>query len=145
MHLFDLQHTVLAKHAQHVVLVHFPVALVVIALLFDLIALRWRDGVWAAAAYYNLSVAAAAALPVAVTGLLAWRWQLEGAPLRGVLRLHLLFGLSSCVMICVTWWVARRSIQTATSRARRLGFELATVLVVALTAHLGGFVSGINM
>ena len=47
---FDLR-TVLAKHAQHVVLIHFPIALFITAVVFDLIA-QWtkRRGI-AYAAY----------------------------------------------------------------------------------------------
>ena len=48
---FDLKTAVLAKHAQHVVLIHFPIALFLAAVAFDFIA-RWtkRRG-WADAAY----------------------------------------------------------------------------------------------
>lgn len=141
MHFFDLQHTLLAKHAQHIVLVHFPIALVFVALLFDLLGLRWRDRGWLAAAYWNLSVAAAAVVPVAITGLMAWRWQLEGSPLRGVLRLHLLLGVTSVVMIVTTWAIARGS-RESPSRIR-LAMEALTVIVVAATAHLGGIVAGV--
>jgi uncharacterized membrane protein len=38
---FDLQTTLLAKHAQHVVLIHFPIALFIEAVAFDCIA-QWR-------------------------------------------------------------------------------------------------------
>jgi uncharacterized membrane protein len=53
---FDLKTVLLAKHAQHVVLIHFPIALFITAVAFDLIA-QWtkRRGV-ADAAYYNLLV-----------------------------------------------------------------------------------------
>jgi uncharacterized membrane protein len=139
MHFFDLQYTLFAKHAQHIVLVHFPIALVCVALLFDLLELRRRDGNWARAAYYNLSIAAAATVPVIVTGLLAWRWQLEGTPIRGVLRLHLVLGLSSAVLIVIAWWNARRS----SSRVQRIAIEAMAVLTVAATAHLGGVVAGL--
>jgi uncharacterized membrane protein len=139
MHPFDLQHTLLAKHAQHVVLVHFPVALVMVALLFDLLALWRHNRVLAAAAYYNLSIAAAAVVPTVITGLIAWRWALEGAALRGVLRMHLVLGVTSAVLICFTWWVARRG------TSFRIVMEALTVVVVALTAHLGGIVSGVNV
>ena len=139
MHNFDLQHTLLAKHAQHIVLVHFPIALVCVALLFDLLEFRRRDGNWATAAYYNLTIAAAAAIPVVVTGLLAWRLQLEGEPMRGVLRLHLVLGITSAVLILSTWWSARQS----SSRTRRVAMEALTVMVIAATAHLGGIGAGL--
>lgn len=62
----------LAKHAQHVVLIHFPIALFIIAVLFDFLAQWKRQRLLAAAAYYNLLVAAIATIPVVVTGILAW-------------------------------------------------------------------------
>jgi uncharacterized membrane protein len=145
MHPFDLQHTVLARHAQHVVLVHFPVALVVIALFFDLLALWHNSRALTAAAYYNLSIAAAAVFPTLISGLLAWRWQLEGAPLRGVLRLHLVLGTTSGVMILICWWVSRRTAADPSNRAFRLAVEGLTAALVAVTAHLVGIVSGVNV
>ena len=35
---FDLKSALLAKHAQHVVLVHFPIALFITSFIFDLLA-----------------------------------------------------------------------------------------------------------
>jgi hypothetical protein len=54
VHPFDLKTVFLAKHAQHVVLIHFPIALFIAAVAFDLIA-QWtkRQGL-ADTAYYNL-------------------------------------------------------------------------------------------
>src|SRR6202022_2738899 len=61
---FDLKTVLLAKHAQHVVLIHFPIALFISAVAFDLIA-HWtkRRGL-ADTAYYNLLVAAISTVPV---------------------------------------------------------------------------------
>ena len=38
---FDVQAAVLAKHAHHVVMIHFPIALFLASFVFDLLA-RWR-------------------------------------------------------------------------------------------------------
>ena len=38
MHPFDLRAAILAKHAQHVVLIHFPLALFIVGVAFDYIA-----------------------------------------------------------------------------------------------------------
>ena len=38
VHPFDLKTALLAKHAQHVVLIHFPIALFITAVAVDLIA-----------------------------------------------------------------------------------------------------------
>jgi hypothetical protein len=68
---FHLKTVLLAKHAQHVVLTHFPIALFITSVAFDLVA-QWtkRRGI-ADAAYYNLLVAAVSTVPVLATGLLA--------------------------------------------------------------------------
>ena len=142
---FDPKTTLLAKHAQHVVLIHFPIALFITAVAFDLIA-QWtkRRGL-ADAAYYNLLVAAISTVPVLATGLLAWRFQLEGQKVKGILLLHLVLACVSTVMIWLVWWVhfrARR--RTVFLPIYRLALEVLVVGIVALTGHLGGFLSGVN-
>ena len=142
---FDLKTALLAKHAQHVVLIHFPIALFIAAVAFDLVG-QWtkRSGL-AAAAYYNLLVAAISTLPVLATGLLAWQFQLEGQKLKGILLLHIVLACVSTVMIWLVWWVhfrARR--RTVHLPSYRLPVECLAVGIVALTGHLGGFLSGVN-
>ncbi len=142
---FDLKTVLLEKHAQHVVLIHFPIALFVAAVAFDLIALWTKRRGLADAAYYNLLAAAISTLPVLVTGLLAWQFQLEGQKLKGVLLLHLVLACVSTVMIWLVWWVhfrARR--RTVYLPTYRLAIEFLALGIVALTAHLGGFLSGVN-
>jgi uncharacterized membrane protein len=141
----DLKTALLAKHAQHVVLIHFPIALFITAVVFDLIA-QWtkRRGL-ASAAYYNLLGAAISTVPVLATGLLAWQFQLEGQKLKGILLLHLVLAGVSTVMIWLVWWVhfrARR--RTVYLPSYRLAVELLAVGLVAVTGHLGGFLSGVN-
>ena len=68
----------LAKQAQHVVLIHFPIALFIAGVAFDLMAQWTKQRGLQAAAYYNLLVAALSTLPVLATGILAWQFQLEG-------------------------------------------------------------------
>jgi uncharacterized membrane protein len=82
---FDVKTVLFAKHAQHVVLIHFPIALFISAVAFDLIV-HWtkRRGL-ADAAYYNLLVGAISTLPVLATGILAWQLQLEGQKVKGIL------------------------------------------------------------
>ena len=142
---FDLKTVLLAKHAQHVVLIHFPIALFIAAVAFDLIA-HWtkRRGL-VDAAYYNLLVAAISTLPVLATGILAWQLQLEGQKLKGILLQHLVLACVSSVMIWLVWWVnlrARRRDEALPNY--RLAIEFLAAGMVALTGHLGGFLSGVN-
>jgi uncharacterized membrane protein len=145
MNPFDLKSALLARHAQHVVLIHFPIGLFLVGVAFDFAA-QWRRTIaFATVAYYNLTVAAVSSLPVVFTGLMAWRWQLEGQKLKGTLLLHLLLGLTSSALIWLVWWIHFRGRKPERTLPRyRLPLEALAAAVVALTAHLGGFLSGIN-
>jgi uncharacterized membrane protein len=143
---FDLKAVLLAKHAQHVALVHFPIALIVVAAVFDLMAFRKDNLALFKAAYYTVIAASISAVPTVATGLLAWQLQFEGKRLRGNLRLHLMLALLSSVMIWLVCWLhfrARRKPERVSSRLRRV-IEVVAVLLTVLTGHIGGFVSGVN-
>ena len=146
MHPFDIKTVLFAKHAQHVVLIHFPIALFIIGVLFDFIAHWTKRRLMAAAAYFNLLVAALATIPVLITGILAWQWQLEGQRLKGILLMHLVLGCVSSLLIWVVWLIHRRTQRKPASvlPGYRLPIEAVAVTIVALTAHLGGFLSGVN-
>src|SRR3984893_19043545 len=143
---FDLRTVLLAKHAQHVVLLHFPIALFIAAVAFDYLAQWTKSGTLAAAAYFDLLVAAISTVPVVATGLAAWRWALEGQKLKGILLMHLVLGCLSAVVIWVVFLIhlrARRSPERSLP-TYRLSLEAIAVLLVVVTAHLGGFLSGVN-
>ncbi len=143
---FDLKTILLAKHAQHVVLIHFPIALFTTAVLFDFIAQWSKSRTLTAAAYFNFLVAAVFTVPVIATGLLAWQWALEGQKIKGILQMHLLLGCLSTVLIWLVFWIHRRGRHDATKSLPdyRLPMEALSVLLLGLTAHLGGFLSGVN-
>ena len=142
---FDLKSALLARHAQHVVLIHFPIALFLAGVFFDF-AGRWKNNaILSAVAYYNLALAAITSLPVVATGLMAWRWQLEGQRLKGILLQHLVLGVTASALIWLVWCIhfyARRHARTPS--IYRLPLEAAVAALVAITAHLGGFLSGVN-
>lgn len=142
---FDLKAALLAKHAQHVVLIHFPIALFLAAVAFDLIALWTKRRGLADAAYFNLLAAAISTLPVLATGLLAWYFQLEAQKVKGVLLLHLVLACASSAMIWLVWWVHFRARRRSVFLPNyRLALEILGVVLLALTGHLGGFLSGVN-
>ncbi len=146
MHPFDLKSALLAKHAQHVVLVHFPIALFLVGVGFDFVGQWKRARTLVSAAYYDLLIAAVSSIPVIVTGLLAWRWQLEGQRLQGTLFLHLVMGMFSGAMIWLVWTIHFRARRNPRSDLPfyRLPIEVVAAIVIATTAHLGGYLSGVN-
>lgn len=143
---FDPKTVLLARHAQHVVLIHFPIALFITAVAFDYLG-QWRKSQkLAAAAYFNLLLAAISTVPVVASGLAAWRWALEGQKLKGILLLHLILGCTSSGLIWIVFLIhwRRQRLPEPSLPNYRLPIEALAVLVVALTAHLGGFLSGVN-
>jgi uncharacterized membrane protein len=143
---WDPRTAIFAKHAQHVVLIHFPIALFISGVVFDFIATWSRRKDLALVAYFNFCGALLTAVPAALTGLLAWQWELEGRRLKGILLLHLAFGCASLVLIAAIWWVYSRARRNAIdpSPALRWPLEVLGLVVIAFTGHLGGFLSGVN-
>ena len=146
MNPFDIKSALLAKHAQHVVLIHFPIALFIAGAAFDFAAQWTKRQALAAAAYYNFVAAAIAAVPVLGTGILAWQFALEGQRLKGILLMHLVLGFTSSLLIWLVWWVHFRAQRKEGSflPVYRLPIEALGVAIVAFTGHLGGFLSGVN-
>jgi uncharacterized membrane protein len=146
MNPFDLKSVLHAKHAQHVAMVHFPIALIFVSVAFDLLSLRKRNLALLRAAYYTVIAAAIAAVPTVATGLLAWQLQFEGKVPRGNLKLHILLALTSSVMIWLVCWLHVREQRRpqASSPGFRLTVEVLAVALTLLTGHVGGFVSGVN-
>jgi uncharacterized membrane protein len=147
VHPFDVKEMLMEKHAQHVVLIHFPIALFIAGVALDFAAQWTKKPALAIAAYTNLLLAAVTALPAVATGLVAWQWALEGHRLHGILLLHMVFGLTSTAVILAVWWIHFRARQgTSNVLPRyRLPLEFLGVVLLAITGHLGGFLSGVNI
>jgi uncharacterized membrane protein len=145
MHPFDIRSALLAKHAQHVVIIHFPIALFIAGVAFDYLGQYRRTATLKTAAYYNFLGAAVSAPLAVVTGILAWQLQLDGERLHGIILLHLLLGTASAALIILVWWIHHRASKTQILPFYRLPIEVLAVGVVALTGHLGGFLSGVNV
>jgi uncharacterized membrane protein len=146
MNPFDLKSVFLAKHAQHVAMVHFPIALIFVGAAFDLLSLRKQNLALLRAAYYTVVAAAIAAVPTVATGLLAWQLQFEGKGPKGNLKLHMILALCSSVLIWLVCWLHIREQRkpNCNSSGLRLAVEIVAVALTLLTGHVGGFVSGVN-
>ncbi len=102
---FDLKAALLAKHSQHVVLIHFPIALYLSATMFDVCGRVFRKSGLAEVARWNFLFAAVMSIPAAATGVLAWQLALEGKHLEGILLLRLLLAPATVIGLWVTVWL----------------------------------------
>ncbi|HYL45869.1 MAG TPA: DUF2231 domain-containing protein [Candidatus Limnocylindrales bacterium] len=128
-------------------LIHFPIALFLIGLLFDLLAQRTKNRALAAAAYYNLIAAALFTVPVLITGLLAWQFALGGHKLKGVLLDHLILAFVTSFLLWIVAFVHFRAHRrdVTTLPTYRLPLEFLAAALITLTGHLGGFLSGVDI
>src|SRR5437870_11291533 len=140
---FDVKAALLAGHAQHPVIIHFPIALFIASVVFEVMAAWRKQPVLAAVAYYNL-LGAALTIPFAIaTGLGAWRWQLEGAALKGNLRLHMICALTSALLIFILCWMRSRLRAKGISPGIvYVAVTFLALMMITLTGHLGGILSG---
>ena len=142
---FDLKAALLAGHAQHPVIIHFPIALFIASVVFEVLAAWRKQPVLATVAYYNL-LGAALTIPFAIaTGLGAWHWQLEGAAIKGNLRLHMICALTSALLIFFLCWM--RSRLRAKGIPPRVAYFAVTALglmIITVTGHIGGILSGVE-
>ncbi len=144
---FDVKAALLAKHAQHPILIHFPIALFVIGLLFDVAALKRRDASLAKAGYFNLSIATITSVFAVVTGILAWQWQFGGMALSDSrnLLLHLVLGITTAVLL-IALWAIRRPLEARSEQYLPSVYWILAVIVlvvISLEGHIGGILSGV--
>ncbi len=142
---FDIHYTVLAKHAQHVVLIHFPIALLITGAAFDFLGQWTKRRALVEAAYFNILAAAISTVPTLATGFVAWRFALDGQKMKGLLLEHVILACTSSLLIWVIWYAHFHARTKSLPPPNfRLWIELAAVAIIALTGHLGGFLSGVN-
>ncbi len=142
---FDIKAALFAKNAQHPVLVHFPIALFMISLLFDVLGAWKKNPALRTTATYNLIAAAFGGLFAVTTGIIAWQWQYGGAELKGNLRLHLILGVVTTGLLFVLWTVRSQQMKRPNVTAGRVYFVLSLIalVLIALTGHIGGILSGV--
>src|SRR5881275_1475913 len=142
---FDVKAALLQGHAQHPVIIHFPIALFIASAVFEVLAVWCKQPGLASVADYNL-IGAALTVPLAIaTGLGAWRWQLEGAALKGNLRLHVICALTSASLIFFLSWMRWRfRVKGNSPGLAYFAVTFLALMMITLTGHLGGILSGVE-
>jgi uncharacterized membrane protein len=123
----------------HPLVLHFPIALILLAAGIELFRLRWDGPRLAALVPFLLSVGAIGALLASLTG---WVFAFESHPrpsLRWMLQWHRWLGIAATVLAGAAAWVAFRFAHAETTGGRwlrRLSVWL-TAAILSVAAHLG--------
>jgi uncharacterized membrane protein len=121
----------------HPLLIHFPIALVLVALGAEAAAIRTADYRWRVAAVINLRAGAAFAILAALTGSqLSHSPGIDGMPF---LEWHRSFGIAGAVTsLGAAWWSGAANRWPVTAAWRYRAALLAAAVCVALAGHFGG-------
>ncbi|HEX5045858.1 MAG TPA: DUF2231 domain-containing protein [Gammaproteobacteria bacterium] len=117
----------------HVLVLHLPIALILVAVLLDWVVRRER--------YRKLAVAApflwgGAALTAVVTAALGYMHLSEGVFAGPVAGAHRFFGTTLAVFTVLLWWLCSRRAQVY--RAINVVTGIVALLLVSITGHFGG-------
>lgn len=125
----------LLGHSVHQMLVVFPLGLLAVAVVFDLIALGTRIGAASTAAYWAMAAGLIGALLAAPFGFLDWRGIPPGTRARRIGAWHGGGNLLVVVLFAAAWWLRRAD---GSASAMTLTLELCGVAISLVTAWLGG-------
>jgi uncharacterized membrane protein len=140
---FSLKVLLFAKHSQHIVLIHFPIALFITALFFEIFALWRKDITMRKVAGYNLRAAAISSIAAFISGSIAWGRIYDGGFPRG-LGLYHMIGAGTTVLLLITLVFLRRGKDDAVPLQKAFWVvAILAVLMISVTAHLGGILSGL--
>src|SRR5687767_4557324 len=87
-------------HPLHPILVHLPIGLFVLSLIFDVIALT-RDGAYAEPAFYTMALGVLTALVAAAPGFADYSDIRRDAPARKIATRHMILNLSAVALYIV--------------------------------------------
>ena len=127
-------------HPIHPMVIHFPIALLPVSVLFDLLAGKWRPEQFRSASLYTLVLGLAGALVSVATGALAEEAVEHGGIPKRVLEFHetlgyatfLIFaGLLGLRLAMSIDWIRERRMATA-------ALGLAGVIVLLIASYYGG-------
>lgn len=94
------------KHAFHPLLVHFPIGLFLFGSFLDVLGARRGKEDLRRFALWNLGFGALGAVGSVVTGLTSFL--MRGFALEGIPLVHLVLGISGCVMMCAAALIKRK-------------------------------------
>ena len=130
----------LPMESVHPLVVHFPIALLLTALLLDVVALGLKRPGLHRVALWNLSLGTIGAAVAVRTGLWAAEIAKHTFEIHQVMELHRKLGIATLVLgiLVVTWRLWKRDRLGVRARAVTLVLMLAIAGTLGYGAHLGG-------
>ncbi len=119
----------LLSHPLHPIFTHFPMALLMISLLWDLLGLWRGDPFWWSFSFWSITVGLILTVLAMVTGLIDYVKVPQGGPAEGVAMRHMVIVISAAVLYVGSFFVRLSSPIPSGSQ-----------LIIAITLSFLGFV-----
>lgn len=122
-------------HSIHQMLIVFPLGLLGMAVIFDIIHL-WRGGTWSIASYHMIAAGVITGLLAAVFGFIDWLGIPAGTRAKAIGAWHAIGNVVVVVLFAISFWLRRHDAGNPTTSAFLLG--VLALLLALVTGWLGG-------
>lgn len=122
-------------HSVHQMLIVFPLGLLGMAVIFDIIHL-WRGGTWSIASYHMIAAGVITGLLAAVFGFVDWLGIPSGTRAKAIGAWHAIGNVVVVVLFAISFWLRRHDAGNPTTSAFLLG--VLALLLALVTGWLGG-------
>jgi uncharacterized membrane protein len=123
-------------HPLHPVLITFPLGLLPVAVIFDIVYLSSGNGHWADLSFWMIAAGVIGGLLAAVCGLIDWLALDNGTRAKRIGLWHGLVNLVVTVLFTISWWMRLPAPDAPPIPALVLGF------IALLFALIGGWLGG---
>jgi len=128
----------IAGHPLHPALVHFPLALWMVAILWDLVGWRQADPLWWRMGYWCLALGLVASLPALITGLLDYFALRADEPGVNAATAHMMVMMSATAAFGASWIMRAQAGAAVAPSAWAFALALVGAALVAVGGWLGG-------
>jgi uncharacterized membrane protein len=126
----------LLGHPIHQMLIVFPLGLLAMAVIFDLLAIGLGNGYWSEISYWMIAAGVVTGLLAAPFGFIDWLAIPAGTRAKRIGAVHGLGNVVVVVMFALSWWL--RSAVPSAPEALALALSFAAGALALFTGWLGG-------
>ena len=126
----------LLGHPIHQMLIVFPLGLLAMAVIFDVIALAFGEGYWSEIAYWMIAAGVVTGLVAAPFGFIDWLAIPSGTRAKRIGAVHGIGNVLVVLMFAASWWMRTGSVTAPPTVALALSFAAGGTAL--FTGWLGG-------
>lgn len=127
------------RHPLHPALVHFPIGLFILSLVFDLASYLWdASNASMRAAFYAMGFGIVGALLAALAGFADWSDILLDHPARKTANIHMTLNLTAVALFGINFFLRTRQLDVSQAPLLNLLLSFVGVGIILVSGYLGG-------